>query len=635
MNRCLVLVFALLVSCWAYPLTHARATIIARNTCPESEFTCITVRAPLDHFGRSSQTIAVVFGVLPARDPAKRRGMLVTAVGGPGASGLQAADAYAATLDDTIRDTFDLVFFDQRGIGLSGGFDCAEAAATYYRSDGRSRTPAQERALVEAARRFVDDCLRSLLPPQRLQFYTTRQAVEDLEVFRQAMGEARIWLYGESYGTQFAQWYAAVHSEHVAGLILDGAVDLALDGIQFARDTTRAFNGVLLATLKDCNAKPDCLRDTGGDAIRAYDRLAATLDRQPVNFHFPLPDGTKATRTLGLSELETAVAGFLYTEGERMLLQRAIAAASRGDYTLLARLFYAALGLDPVTLTPPSPSGYSDAAYYAFTCNDYRYFDGSPDARARAYLRAGDAIERTIPRMQSVFYGDLPCVFWPRLDAPARYDAAPARDIPTLILGATADPATPVEQGRVITRRLSRARLITTLGGAHVTFNRGSDCPDRLVARFLLEDVLPPQLETRCAGVVADDYAPLAPTDARQFADALAAMQSFETELLHLPEYYSWEADAKTAVGCTHGGAATFMPAEAPDGATRFTLSACTFSAGFSLSGTGLYDPDRDYFTLDVRVIGDRGGVLRYIREGTSVRVTGALDGRPVDLQRD
>jgi hypothetical protein len=34
-------------------------------------------------------------------------------------------------------------------------------------------------------------------------------------------------------------------------------------------------------------------------------------------------------------------------------------------------------------------------------------------------------------------------------------------------------------------------------------------------------------------------------------------------------------------------------------------------------------------------VIGDRGGVLRYIHEGTSVRVTGALDGGAMDSRRE
>ena len=34
-----------------------------------------------------------------------------------------------------------------------------------------------------------------------------------------------------------------------------------------------------------------------------------------------------------------------------------------------------------------------------------------------AYLRAGDAVEASVPRLASIFYGDLPCPFWPQ---PAR-----------------------------------------------------------------------------------------------------------------------------------------------------------------------------------------------------------------------
>ena len=616
----------------------AHSTLAWQERCPDSEFTCIRLQVPLDHFGASphaAERIEVVFGVLPARDRSKRKGLFVTAVGGPGASGLQAADAYAATFDEAIRDAFDVVFFDQRGIGLSGHLDCAEAAATYYQSDGRSRTSQQERALINAARRFVENCLKSLPSPEALQFYNTRQAVEDLEAFRRLVGEERIWLYGESYGTQFAQWYAAAHPGRVAGLILDGAVDLTLDGIRFAFDTTRAFNDALVTTLAACDAVPACRRDVGGDAVRAYDRLAGQLDRAPVTFQFPLPGGASVGRALGPSELETAAAGFLYTEGERMLLQRAIASATAGDFVPLARLFYAALGIDPATLSPlPSSSDYSDAAYYVFTCNDYRYFDGAADARARAYLQAGDRMERQVPRMQSVFYGDLPCAFWPQQAAPAVYDPRPARQIPTLILGATADPATPVQQGRAIARRLDNARLIITQGGAHVTFNRGNACPDHLVTQFLVAGELPHKAETRCDGAIADDYAPIAPADAQRFADVLEALRSFEVELRHLPEYYYWDGADEQATGCTRGGDARFMPAEAPERATQFTWSACAFSEGFVVSGAGLHDPERDRFTMDVRVSGYRAGALSYVRQGESIRVTGLLDNQALDLQR-
>ena len=48
---------------------------------------------PLDHFDPANrETIDVVFGVLPATG--ERKGMFVTATGGPGTSGLTSANSY-------------------------------------------------------------------------------------------------------------------------------------------------------------------------------------------------------------------------------------------------------------------------------------------------------------------------------------------------------------------------------------------------------------------------------------------------------------------------------------------------------------------------------------------------------------
>jgi len=95
---------------------------------PNSDFTCVDVTVPLDHTQPPAQpqdggTIKVVFGVLPASG--ERKGMFVTATGGPGTSGLLSADSYTSAFDPSIPEHFDIVFFDQRGVGLSGGLQCA------------------------------------------------------------------------------------------------------------------------------------------------------------------------------------------------------------------------------------------------------------------------------------------------------------------------------------------------------------------------------------------------------------------------------------------------------------------------------------------------------------------------------
>ncbi len=595
--------------------------------CPDSGFTCITLAVPLDHFDSGNmQTINVVFAVLPASG--ERKGMFVTATGGPGTSGLAAADSYTATFDPAIPEHFDIVFFDQRGVGASGGFQCAEAVATLYQSDTRAGTPEQEAALTESAQTFAEACVSEIGSPDPLRFFSTRQAVEDLESFRQAIGDEKFWLYGESYGTQFAQTYAAAHADHLAGLILDGTVDLTLSGPDYLEEQAQAFNEVLLETLDACNEDDACATDLG-DALAVYDDLAASLKDSPASFNFPLPSGGAASREFAFGDLETVAANALYDEGSRSAFLRALAATTRNDFAPLARLLYDALGLDPETLEAIPDPTYSDAVYYAVECNDYEDFGGAPDQRAESYLRAGDAVDESIPRLSSVFYGDLPCAFWPNDEALVERPAPLAADgFPVLVLGATSDPATPVANGERVFQHLANGYLVTMQGGPHVIFGRGDACPDDIITAFLVDDQLPDQRETACTGEVIDSYEPLTPVDAADFADPLEALSAVETEINYLPEYNSWNGETTMKVGCPFGGTLTFE-----DGG-QFVFDDCAFARGFVLVGNGEADYEADLFKMGVLVAGLADGELTYERDGDSVSVTGFYDGQAVELEK-
>jgi pimeloyl-ACP methyl ester carboxylesterase len=586
--------------------------------CPDSQFTCVALAVPLDHFNAADRrTIDVVFAVLPAAG--ERKGMFVTATGGPGTSGLAAKDSYTAAFDPSIRKRFDIVFFDQRGVAASGGLTCPQAAASYYQAGGRAETRKQEDALKQAARTFAGACVSEMGTPDILPYLGTAQAVEDLEAFRRVMQDDRFWLYGESYGTQYAQTYAAAHGKHLAGLMLDGTVDLTLDGITYYDQQTRAFNDTLVATLEACDDDQGCAADTGAQAVAAYDKLAARLKRGPIPYTFPLPSGGTERRAFTFAYLEIVAVGQMYNEGDRMLFQRALAAAAgRDDLVPLARLLYSTLGLDPQSLVAiPDPS-WSDAIFYSVECQDYAYFSGRPSQRAEQYIRAGDAVDARIPRLNSLFYGDLPCVYWPDASADLTRPAPLiAKGIPTLVLGAIADPATPVGNGISVYQHLDNGYLITQRGGPHVIFGRGNACPDDIVTAFLVKDRVPSKRRTECEGVVADAYVPLAPADAAAFETALEAFESAESELNYLPEYYYWDGAAPTSVGCPQGGGR--LAFEPSGGLTAFTLDRCAFSRGWAMTGTGRYNAQKDRFVLDVTV----GGVAyRYVREGADAKVT-------------
>lgn len=609
--------------------TAARLERLGGEPCPDSEFTCVTLAVPYDHFNPSGGTLDVVFGVLPASGV--RKGMLVVATGGPGASGLLSADNYVSSYDPSIPEYFDIVFFDQRGVGLSGGLQCAAAAAAFYRADWDASTAANEAALVSTARGFAQDCVAEMGNPAYLPYLGTDQAVEDLEVFRQAMGADKFWLYGESYGTQYAQTYAAAHPDRLAGLLLDGTVDLTLSGTDFYVTQAQAFNDTLVVTLNACNDDPLCAADMGADAVKVYDDLAGKLKQAPLPFDFPLPSGGMESRALAFSDLETAASGYMYSEAERMIFLRALAAYSRnGDLVPMARILYDSLGLDPETLEAVPDPSYSDAVYYGVECQDYAYPGDTPEARAEAYIRAGDALESSLTRFTSVFYGDLPCAFWPgaaaQIERPAPLAAS---GIPTIVLNGTADPATPYEGAQAVASRLENGSFIAETGGPHILFGWGNPCVDDLVTAFLVADIMPAR-QVSCKGVVASEFVPLAPASAADFESPLEALASVDDEIYYLPEYYYWDAETTTSLGCPFGGTLTF---EAVNEGEKFTFNNCAFSEGFTLTGEGLNSYDWETFTLSVSISGLAEGVLTYTRDKDgNLSVTGTYDGLEVDL---
>jgi pimeloyl-ACP methyl ester carboxylesterase len=604
----------------------------------DSDFTCVNLIVPVDHLhGQSAETISVVFAVLPASGTSK--GLFVTAVGGPGGSGVAVADDYTYAFDPSITENFDIVFFDQRGVNLSGGLQCAQSAANFYRADWRAATPDQEAALLQAAQTFSSACAQEMGDTQLLPFLGTEQVVRDLDAFRQTLqlyGSAtaeKIWLYGESYGTQLAQTYATQFPQHLAALILDGTVDLSGSGLDFYRAQAEAFNQVLVATLQACNADERCARDMGGDALAVYDQLAASLAQSPRSYVFPLPSGGTQERSFTLADLESAAAGYLYSEGTRLILLRALAAASKGDLTLMARLLYDSLSIDPESMQATPDPSFSDAVFYGVECEDYNYSGDAPQAAAEAYLRAGDAIDQSLPHFASIFYGDIVCPFWPahNLDA-ARPAPLTADGIPTLVLGATADPATPVDQGRQVFSRLADGYLVTVQGGAHVVYGRGDACVDDLVTAFLVNGQVPAQRETSCDGVLYEDYVPVMAKDSAQYNNALDALEAVDNEIYYLSEYYYWDGITPATVGCTYGGVLSF---ELNDAGTVFNLQNCAFSEGLILSGAATYNDETGIFAMDLNVSGRVGGKLFYTHDADgNLSVSGRYDRKKINLTK-
>jgi pimeloyl-ACP methyl ester carboxylesterase len=613
------------------PVAVKAPPVVKQAPCADSIFICITIRVPRDHFASSGPTVDVTFALHRAKAKT-RKGVFVTVTGGPGTSGIAAADSYTELFDPDIVRDYDIVFLDQRGIGQSQPFQCPDASLAFYTSPNMPTLGnASALAYAHDARTYAAECIdEGGIDPGMLPYFATRQAVEDLEAFRVWLKADKIDLYGESYGTQYVQTYANAHPTRLKSLMIDGPVDLTLTGFEYYDEQTDAFDDVLSMTLDRCTDDAACRRDVvGRNGLAGYDQLAARLRNGPLAYSFVDATGHLETRSFGLGDLETAAAGYVYGEFDRMLLQRAIAWASRGQLLPLARLAYISLAQDPETLAAIPDDTWSDAMFYGVECMDYDYGPGTGEQRAQRYITAGNAADVAHGRVGSIFYGDMPCAYWPaRPPTPARPDYLTDTPYPVFVLASTTDPATPYAGALRIMSHLTDGYLLIHPGGPHIIFGRENACPDDDITAFLVDGVRPGTRFITCDFTGTDPYVSIPAAKVKDYRDALAAMTAMDDEINYSADYWNWDGVDPLAYGCLFDGSIEYT---AFRNGYKAALDDCEFTDGLPLTGNATIDTTRNTFVL--KVTGPSATNLEYKRDAKGkTSVTGTYFGKPASM---
>lgn len=621
--------------------------------CPDSDtLTCVSLTMPLDHNDSSNtKTVSVTFGIHPATG--ERFGMFVQAFpGGPGGAGIGSAGSRVEKFDKKILEHYDIVFFDQRGVGLSSPLACDKALESYYsdhfseyNTDGQEGydTPKEQQTAVDFAKTFATNCVKEIgIDPKELKLYDTKQVVEDIDAFRQAVGDDKFYLYGVSYGTEVAQVYSTAHADHLAGMILDGTVDMTLNGPTQDHNQIKAFEKALLATLDACSKDNDCSADFGGDnPQQVYDDMAAALSKKPADFEFPLPDGTKAKRIMTLEKLEATATFSMYSGASRMIFMRSLAAAHKGNFVPMARLLYQLQNFDPKTERYIGDPNFSYTDFFMVNCADINYFSGSVDDRVKALIADSASSYGVMPRLDEGLYSDLTCIFWP--DSPSTDSAQPptkATGVPTLVLNATLDPATPYEGGKHVAENLDDGYHIYVDGGEHGSYLNDEACPDDYVTNFLVNGQLPDQKEIKCtwSSPVMWSYQ----TPGRADATGLTAndMPQFllttDFDILFTPEFLFDSGDrGKIETACPYGGKMAFE-LDKKAKMENFEFTNCEYTKGFAMTGTGTFNTDSGDRGLDVDVTGVKTGHLTFklAVNPQGISVTGTYGGEQVNFSR-
>ncbi len=636
MPRSLILIAALTI---AQPALAQEPSItpfidaMGSQPCLDSDFTCVTMMLPRDHFANDpDSTIPITFAVSLASDPGA--GTLIYATGGPGASGLLAAQDYVDALDPDLVAQTNIVFFDQRGVGPEHGFSCVAATTAL---DATPLPLTDPEGTIATVKGFVDNCISEIADQDLLKSVNTDQAIRDIEAFRLAIGKPKLWLYGESYGTQFVQEFATQFPGAVQGVIVDGVVDLNLGFKAFYQSYTAASENILERVFSECDRITDCRKDMLGGAKAAYDALAAKLRDGPITIAFPLGSGATADRDLTADMLENSAFYALYSPSGRAVFLRALAAASRDDLMPMLRLGLSDMGVDSETMVGMFDSSYSPASYYAINCSDYRETDQNAETLARAIIADAVAHAATNPRLLRTYYAErLVCAFWPHDGDVQRPEPFAGGDYPTLVLNSDTDPITPVTQAYSVLDNVQNGHMVVMQGGPHVTYGWGNACPDEIVSDMILREKMPDQQVQLCSWDIVEWYVPLTLTDPADQNDPLTIARGVEAELLEFPELQNWDAVTPISVGCDHGGAVGEVET---DIGYAYTFTDCQMWPGISVNGTGTEiwgDDGMETLTLDFKIDGPTSGEVSFVSNvmAESWAISGMFGDKPINTPR-
>ena len=424
------------------------------RTCGRNQ--CGTIQVPVDYSKPNGASLSLGLVDILARNQKNKVGPLLVNPGGPGASGIDLATSNP--WDSAVRDNFDIIGFDPRGVGQSSKVSCGVSPEELYHVDYVPDTPAETQALVDVSKRYADDCEAKY--PNLLPFLGTRDVARDMDAIRIGLGVDKISYLGYSYGTAIGQAYMAQFPTHVNRMVLDGIVDLNQSGIQGAQGQGIAFEKLLKDFESWCTSHSSCAARPDPAALvqRVYDKTQRGT--------IPAPE---ADRELGPGEFQLGTISPLYLgqQGYSQLAD-ALADADNGD------------GSKMVDSADQYLSESSTEIYFAVSC-----LDQSWPRDPQAIIDGGKAIAGFAPILGEGTVTDyIRCAIWPAtgqpLSTPTNADAPP-----TLVISTTDDPATPYQNGVNLAKLLPNAMLLTHNGSAHTIYGQGDSCVDNKVNAYL------------------------------------------------------------------------------------------------------------------------------------------------------
>lgn len=450
---CLLLLVSLPVAARSLGTLEFKPCTLASEFGTQSvEAQCTTMQVPENHAAPNGRKISLAIAWVPAKGEAEPDPVFMLA-GGPGQSALESYPGIAAAFAD-VRKKRHIILVDQRGTGGSNRLVCKDAS-------GKSAVLDEESEDIASAKVFAARCALDLGKKADLRYYTTTDAIQDLDAVRAAINAPQLNLMGVSYGTRVAQQYARRYPQRTRTVTIDGIVPNTL---VLGNDHAKNLEASLNQQFARCSNDKACARNLGNPRERLNALMAKLATEPPTVRYRDAITGESKEEKLTPGHIAMLARMFAYAPTVAGMLPLQLHEASQGRYEPLMAL--------STLLAGTIGDSIMHGMQLSVICSE--------DA---AELRADPADANSLLGTAMIDVIKAQCEVWPHGTRPADFRTPLAGKVPVLILSGEFDPVTPPRYGDEVLRGLANGRHLTVRGQGHNVLPVG--CLPKLFARFI------------------------------------------------------------------------------------------------------------------------------------------------------
>lgn len=446
-----------------------------------SGFQCATIQAPMNWDDPDSEVIELGIARHLTQGNEEAPALFFN-LGGPGGDAVNSISAVVSNvLTLELVEAFQVVALDPRGVGSSTPIWCMtdeERDADIAREVDTSSLTTEERIALytQETKDFGRQCLDR--NGEIIGYVDSDSAARDFDMARALLGQEKFDYIGFSYGTVLGAIYAELFPSTVGKMVLDGAVDPALNINELSAAQLEGMEQSLYHWIEDCQSGNKC--PLGSDLETGKQKMIeffTQVEAAPLVTNDP-------DRPLNGSLASTAVIGSLYSVDMYPILSEAISRAFDGDGSTM-------LFLADYFNSRDSTGAYTDNSSDAFV--SVNSLDYEPVGTPEEWEASAADLAARFPVLGSEFgFASAGMDAWPVKARIGRHRITAPGTPEILVIGTTHDPATPYFMSQNLASDLENGVLITVEGWDHTAYGRGAgDCVVSAVDQFLLEGTVP------------------------------------------------------------------------------------------------------------------------------------------------